>query len=161
MADQASVRGVGDPRAGRANGKAGGNGSVTGSLAEFGNDFATLLELQAKLAAADLRECKNRLVLPALAIGAAFALALGCVPVLLLGVADLLSRALRILPGSAMLLTALGGTVLAAVVVRVFANRFASAFEPLRRSREELVRNLTWVRTVLLYSGRSSPRRGG
>src|SRR5690349_2849390 len=63
---------------------------VLGNLAEFGGDIATLAELQAQLAARDLKESASRAALPAVGVAVAAALALGCVPILLFGVAELL-----------------------------------------------------------------------
>ncbi|MHC5539720.1 phage holin family protein, partial [Singulisphaera rosea] len=50
--------------------------------------------------------------------------------------------------------------LLASGVAAVFATlRFTRSFESFRRSREEFTRNLSWIRTVLVYSGRAAPRR--
>jgi len=49
--------------------------------------------------------------------------------------------------------------VLAGVVLTVCALRIPDALSGFRRSREELQRNIAWVRTVLVHSGRSMPRR--
>src|SRR5207248_7609 len=84
MADQATVRG-GDTRT---------NGAppegVVGSIAEFGNDIATLIELQAKLAAIDLKESAERATLPLALTLAGLVVLVASVPVALVGVADLL-----------------------------------------------------------------------
>jgi uncharacterized membrane protein YqjE len=166
MADQASLRG-GDPGAGgvdRGNGRGNGNGTpegqIVGGIAEFGNDIANLAELQAKLAMIDLKECISqvRWALALIVLGLVFIL--GALPVALLGLAELIAAALHLGAGWAMLLT--GGVVLAVAVAAVVASalRLGSGFSSsFRRSREELTRNLAWIRTVLLYSGRGMPRR--
>jgi hypothetical protein len=53
-----------------------------------------------------------------------------------------------------------GGVVVlvAATVVSIAAPRLAPSFSALRRSSDELTRNIAWLRTVLLYSGRKVPR---
>ncbi len=67
-------------------------GSMVGNIAEFGNDIATLVELQAKLAAYDAKECVSRAVWPIIFLAAGAAVALSSLPILLLGTADLLDR---------------------------------------------------------------------
>jgi hypothetical protein len=42
--------------------------------------------------------------------------------------------------------------------VLIAALRMPRSFDSFRRSREELVRNITWIKTVLVHSGRSAPR---
>jgi hypothetical protein len=84
---------------------------------------------------------------------------LGSVPVLVAGVALLLAEALKISIALALLLTALAAMAGAGVVLTVAASRLRHSFDPLRRSREELVRNISWIRTVLVHSGRAVPRR--
>ncbi len=158
MADQASVKdGHHQPRS-SANGAP--EQQVVGGITGFGSDMATLAELQAQLAAADLKESLQQAALPlALLAGGVIGL-IGAVPVVLLGVAGLLTTALKISSAWATLLT--GGVVvaLALVVIIVSGSKIGPSFSSFRRSREELTRNLAWIRTVLLYSGRSPAPTG-
>lgn len=149
MDDQASVNA---PNGAQANG-------VLGSLSDFGNDIATLAELQVKLAALDAKAAADRAALPLGVALAGTAVALGAMPVLLLGAATLLANALHMAEGWAMVLVggvALGGSLLG---IAVAARRLRHCCESFRRSRDELSRNIAWVRTVLLYSGRPVRKR--
>jgi len=80
-------------------------------------------------------------------------------PVILLGVAYVLSHALNLQLGWAILLTGLAALVAGGLMALLYYKRVTTSLEPLRRSREEFIRNLSWVRTVLVYSGRSYPKR--
>jgi uncharacterized membrane protein YqjE len=137
------------------NGHGNGNG-VVGNIAGLGSDVASLVELQAKLAALDMKESVERVVLPLVIAGAAAVLALGAVPVGLLGVAWLLAQSLGIQVGWAMLLTALLSAVVAGIVAFFSVPKLSRSFQPMRRSHEELTRNVAWLRTVLMHSGRPS-----
>jgi len=104
--------------------------SVVGSIAGFGNDVANLAELQLRLAALDFKESAGRARLPLVLVGAGLVILLGSVPV------------------------AIGGLAL------LVAERFSiSSLESFRRSRDELVRNVSWIRTVLVHSGRPVPKQ--
>jgi len=133
---------------------------VVGSLAEFGNDIATLAELQAKLAVLDFKDSAARGTVPLALIVLGLAILLASLPVLLAGVALLVASALTISLGKAMLLTAIVALVVGAVVVVVAGILFTRSFASFRRTREELTRNLAWIRTILVYSGRALPKRG-
>jgi hypothetical protein len=148
MDDQAAVR---MQNGSRQNG-------VLGSLTEFGNDLATLAELQLKLAELDARAAAERAVVPLAAAAGALAVLLAALPVLMLGVAALLASLLHVAEGWAMLLV--GGVALvgAAITVAVAVPRLVRSFDSFRRSRDELTRNVSWMRTVLLYSGRPAPK---
>jgi hypothetical protein len=150
MADQAAMSGNGTRTDGSTEG-------MVGSIAGFGNDIATLAELQARLALLDFKASAARSQVPLALIVAGSAVALASLPVALLGVADLVAEALALRTGWAMLLTAAVALVVAGAVVAGAAGRFGRGLESFRRSREELTRNLSWIRTVLLHSGR--PRR--
>jgi uncharacterized membrane protein YqjE len=149
MADQASM-------------KAGGDGTrttslpegVVGGIAEFGNDMATLVELQAKLALIDLKQATAKAILPIAFSVIGLALVLASLPVILLGVALLLAALLHISEGWAMLLTGAPVLVISGVVVAIAGMRVRNSFDSFQRSRDELVRNLSWIRTVLVHSGR-------
>ena len=133
---------------------------MVGSLAEFGNDIASLVELQAKLALLDLKESTTRTTTPLAGIVLGVVVALASVPVALLGVAHLVAAALTLGLGWAMLLTAGVALALGATVAALALPRLVRSFDSFQRSREEFNRNVSWIRTVLLYSGRAVPRRG-
>jgi hypothetical protein len=165
MADQTSVRGVGYPGkrpnpGGSQRDSGNGNGTIVGSIADFGNDVATLVELQARLASVDTRESVARATVPLAVAGAGAVVLLASVSVILFGLADLVASALAISPGLARSLTGLVSLTLAGAVLYLSAHELGKSLEPLRRSREELVRNLAWLRTVLVHSGRTFPKRG-
>jgi len=157
MADQASVK-DGHPHP-RSFEQGGPEQQVVGGITGFGSDIATLAELQAQLAVSDLKESLQKALLPLALFVVGMICVIGALPVALLGVASLVAVALKISSAWAMLLTA--GVVLAValVLVAVSTSKIGPSFSSFRRSREELARNLAWIRTVLLYSGRNAPRR--
>jgi uncharacterized membrane protein YqjE len=158
MVDQASVR-DGGPQPTTA-----GNGApeqrVLGGIAGFSSDLTTLVELQVRLAILDLKESSRRALVPLVTLSAGVVVAIGAVTVALMGVSELLAAALNIRPPWAMLLTAGVAIVWAAAAAALAATRIGPCFASFRRSAEELTRNVAWIRTVLLYSGRDVSRRG-
>ena len=132
--------------------------SLVGNIAEFGNDVATLAELQAKLAAHDAKECVNRATIPLIVVAAASVLAVGSVPVLLIGLADWIASSTRMSAAAAQLIVGLLTLVLAIVAVTIALKASLRSLEGFRRSTEELTRNLSWIRTVLVHSGRTVGR---
>jgi len=156
MVDQTAVRNAGKPGETHQHGHGDG---VVSNLADLINDFATLGELQAELAAVDIKESAARAVFPVVVAVSALALVVASLPVILLGVAHVLSRAVNLQLGWAILLTGLAALVAGGLLALVYYKRVTTSLEPLRRSREEFIRNLSWVRTVLVYSGRSYPKR--
>ena len=132
---------------------------VVSNLADFGNDIATLAELQAKLAVLDAKESVARATTPLIVLGAGAAVALASLPVILLGLADLIASNTRVSPGLARLLVGLGALILAGGAAFLGLKGSTASLEGFRRSREELARNISWIRTVIVHSGRSSGRR--
>ena len=129
------------------------------SLGEFGNDIATLGELQAKLAAIDLKDSAARAAVPSVTLVVSAAILLATLPILIFGLATVLAPMLSLSPGVSLLLT--GGVILvvSAIVAAVAARRFLQSFESFRRSREELARNVAWLRTIMVQSTQSSAHR--
>lgn len=132
--------------------------AMVANIAEFGNDVATLAELQAKLAVMDLREAQKRATIPVALLVAALWLALGVVPVLLYGIAELLVLYAGLNLGWALLAASGGTLLLAAVLVFLGGTALSRCSGSFRRSQEELTRNIAWIRMVLLYSGRGLNR---
>ena len=151
MADQASLR-----NGGRSNGF--GPAGMVSSLAEFAHDTATLAELQAKLTVVELRKTAARATLPAVVLAGSGVLALAALPVLLFGIAQLITTYGGLALGWSLLLVAVVCLALAGVAGWLCLGRVTKSFEELRTSREELVRNAAWIKTVLAQSGRFTPR---
>jgi len=130
-----------------------------GSVAGLGNDIATLAELQAKLVALDFKESTSKAIVP-LALGmAGLVVIVSSVPVIIVGVGLLVAEAFAISNALALLLTALAAIVVSGLVVYFAVRTLRRGVEVFRRSREELNRNLSWIRTVLMHSGRPAPKR--
>jgi len=132
---------------------------VVGSIADLGNDVATLAELQLKLASLDFNEAKGRALIPLSLVVVGLVALLSSVPVALGGLALLVAQLLSISLGWAFLLVAGVTMLLAGVIVALAGRRLGASLESFRRSRDELVRNISWVRTVLVLSGRPVPKR--
>jgi Putative Actinobacterial Holin-X, holin superfamily III len=124
------------------------------NLGSFGADLATLAVLQARLAACDLREGINRvrLSLFALAIGA-LVCASGTIA-FILGLSLWLAARLQIESGAAMMLSGAACLIVAGVIVFFCIRALTPIETAFQRSHEELERNLAWIRTTLVQSGR-------
>ena len=128
-------------------------------VAEFVDDLASLAELQAKLAAVDLRDAARKSAIPDRADRSGLAVMAAGVPVALIGAGWLLADALKIHQGWAMLLTAGAAMTLGGLVAGLGGRRLSHSFDSFRRSRKQLILNLAWVRTVLVTSARPHARR--
>lgn len=119
------------------------------NVGEITNDIVSLAELQVKLCKLDTREAVGRLGAPAALLVVAAAVALGTIPVVLL----LIAEALVAIGGFASWLALLTATVLglgAAVVMAVVGwKKLRKPFPLFHRSRDELKRNISWIRRVL------------
>lgn len=124
------------------------------SVNAFGADLTNLATLQLRLAACDLRESTRRLT-PTLAL-AAFALTLffGSVIVGLFGAGYWIAVNYRMTMAQAFFLVAGVGLFVSAAVLLLAIRLSRGSFVSFRRSSEEFQRNLTWIRTVMKYSGR-------
>ena len=129
------------------------NGMLHG-IGDLGSNMVALTTLQARLAAEDFRESSS-LAQPAL-IAAAVLVPLGfaSVTIGLLGIAWWAASELGIPLGRAMLLVGGGGLVLTSSIGALVIHRLRASLISFRRSREELDRNVAWLRTVLMQSGR-------
>lgn len=147
MADQAvrNGRGSSDSRQ---------NNGVFEGVSSFGTDLATLAVLQARLAACDFQE-SAKAATPIVAGLIAFTLILSAsVTIGLAGFGIWLATALNIQMGVVLMLVALVGVIVSAASSALLARSLLRCFTYFRRSQEELDRNLAWLRTTLVHSGR-------
>lgn len=146
MVDQASVNGPVTARPHRS------SSAELDGVAEFVDDLASLAELQAELAAADLRDATRKSAVPIMLTLGGLGVLLASVPVALLGAGSLLAFALKIDEGWARLLTAGAAMALAGLVAALGRMQLGRSFDSFRRSRKQLQLNMAWVRTVLITS---------
>jgi len=172
MADQATLRtngpatarpiadaGAGDGNATASRGNGAGPIALVSNIAEFGEDLLSLGELQARLAIIELKQNiesgKNCVV----AVLVGVLIALGTLPVLLTGIAELLVSELSVGHTAALLSVAVVSLAVAGAIVAIAIILFRRRRFGFPLSSEELTRNLNWVRTVVLHSGRSNRQR--
>lgn len=173
MADQATMKpdgpaayrrgvvplGAGAQDAGADNGPQPGPGDVVTSLAEFSENLLTLAELQARLATLELKQNIQAARISGPVILAGAVLAVVSFPLILAGIAELLVSELAMKRGYALLSVAIPALAIAGTAVALAVSRLRRRAHGFPLSSEELARNLNWVRTVMLHSGRSTRRR--
>jgi uncharacterized membrane protein YqjE len=131
------------------------NGSSTGAAAlgenfsRFAHDLTTLTELQVRLLAVDVRDAKQKSgAAAALLLGGAV-LMLGCIPVLLLGLAQLLIEFAQWPASGAYACVAVAALIIGGAVGYAGWNKLMSAAGTLGRSRAELLETLQWIKKAL------------
>ena len=122
---------------------------LAGDVGEFAHDVLTLAELQAQLLAADVQQCSQRIVVPGTALLAGAALGLACFPVALVGLALLIVQVFETTPAAAFLIVAAIGAITSALVCFISSLRMRKRLAVLARSKQELIRNLRWIKKVL------------
>lgn len=140
MVDQAKVNGRGEssPASG-----------VGENVADLTHDLLALAELQFQLLLVDLREGGSHSKLPLALIAAGALLALGTVPVALLGIGWLLVNLAELSQGVAFLVTAAGALLLAGLLAWWGYSRLRGAMSLLTRSRGEFAANIHWIKQAL------------
>jgi hypothetical protein len=173
MADQASLRFNNPAAAGRigpsppptgtpaegGNGSAG-PGDVVHNVAGLGEDLLSLAELQAHLATIELKQNVQAIQFGGAFILVGAVLGMAGLPIALAVIAELLVSGLEMQRGWALILVAVAAFVIAGTCVAIAVARLRAADLGFPLSREELARNMNWIRTVLLYSGRAARGRG-
>ena len=130
------------------------NNGVIEGVSSFGTDLATLAVLQMHLAACDLRESAEAAAPIVAGLTVFWIIAGASATVGLAGMALWLATVLNIQAGIVMMGVALIGLVISGVAATLLARSLTRSFAYFRRSREELERNIAWVKTTLIHSGR-------
>ena len=129
-------------------------------MAGFGENLLTLAELQARMAAVELRQNVAAVKVASVLLVAGTLVALAAVPVILFGIAELLVAELACAARYAFLAVGsltVGIAVCCAIAAALWLKRRRLGF-PL--TSEEFTRNLHWVHTVLRLSGRHPSHHG-
>lgn len=142
MSDQATMNG-------HTNGKSPATG-VGHNLAGLSHDLIALVELQCQLVAVDAREATSRAILPIVMIAGATLLALGTMPVVLLGIGWALVNLAGFTHGAAFLTVSLIALIAAAGSALWGWTRLKAAIAVMKRSQRELTQNVRWVKQALL-----------
>jgi hypothetical protein len=123
---------------------------VVTNVAGFGEDLLTLAELQTRLTAIELRQNLESARNSGILIVIGSIAAVSALPVLLVGVAELLVSEMGMKRGFALLIGACFATARLWLRAKPLGLPLAG---------EEFARNVNWLRTILRQSGRWSPRR--
>jgi hypothetical protein len=123
--------------------------NVAASVTSLAHDAIELAELQAKLLKLDAQAAARNggMSIALLVIGVC--LLLGCVPVALIALAEVFAGQLGWSRAAAFAASATVGLLLSAGIGAAAWLRVKSALSALQRSRDELNRNITWIKNNL------------
>ncbi len=123
--------------------------NVTSSFSELTHNAIELAELQAQLFSLDVKETSQSAGISiALVIGSVCIL-LGTIPVVLIAIAQLLVEKLGWPLSAGYGVAALIGIVASTVIGAAAYARFSNGIATMKRSREELNRNIAWLKSNL------------
>ncbi len=118
-------------------------------MREFGHDAFTLAELQAQLLVTDVQECRQRLKFPGLFVLVGLGLGSACLPIGLAALALSLVESFEMSYAIGFLSATIAGVMLSVLLCGLGWFLVRQRLVVLRRSYEELVRNLGWIKKVL------------
>ena len=130
---------------------------IAKDMGELTHDIVSLAELQFELFRNDCRGGLKGLLLPVALLLVAGTVAVGTVPMALILLAELLVQAAGLSRAAAFALAALSGLIVAVALGVVGWSQLRGFGRVFQRSREELTRNMTWVKHALK---RSAPLAG-
>jgi Putative Actinobacterial Holin-X, holin superfamily III len=133
-----------------------GPGDVVTNVAEFAEHLLTLAELQTRLSAIELKQNVQAVKFGSAVMLVGAVIGVAGLPIALAGIAEVLVSTLGLSRGAALLSVAVAAFAVAGACIAIAASRLSGADLGFPLSKEELTRNINWIRTVLLYSGRSS-----
>ena len=132
--------------------------AVMGNVTDVMHDITHLLELQAKLFATDSKAATRRALLPIVAMVVGVCVLLGCVPVGLLAAAEVVQIEAGLSRPLSLVCAAGAGLILAVALLAVGWWRLRRGFHEFDRSRNELLRNIAWVKQTLRGTHRRTPQ---
>lgn len=122
---------------------------IAKDVGELTHDIASLAELQLELFRNDCRGGMKGLLIPVALLLVAGIVAAGTVPIALILMAELLVQAAGLSRAAAFSIAALAGFVVAVVLGAVGWSHIRGVGRIFQRSREELARNMAWIKDAL------------
>jgi hypothetical protein len=122
---------------------------VAKDMGELTHDIVSLAELQFELFRNDCRAGINGLLIPFALLLFAGIVATGTVPVALIFLAEILAQVAGLSRAAAFSIAALVGSIVAVALGVVGWSRIRRVARVFERSREELTRNMIWIKQVL------------
>ena len=127
---------------------------VVTNVTSFGENLLSLAELQARLTAVELRRNVDSVKSTGALMAFGALLAVSALPVMLLGVAELLVSELSMKRGYALLTAGFAAVVIAGACIAIASQWLRRKPLGLPLASEEFSRNLNWLRTVLRQTSR-------
>jgi len=125
---------------------------VAKGMGELTHDIVSLAELQFELFRIDCREGFKRILVPVAVLLVAAVVAVGTVPIALILVAEFLAQAAGLSRAAAFSIAALSGFIVAVAIGVVGWSCLRGVVRVFERSREELTRNMAWIKHALKRS---------
>jgi hypothetical protein len=122
---------------------------VAKDMGELTHDIVSLAELQLELFRNDCREGMKGLLIPVALLLVAGMVAAGTVPIALILLAEFLDQAAGLSRVAAFSIATLSGFIVAVALGFVGWSRIRGFGRVFERSREELTRNMTWIKHAL------------
>jgi len=122
-------------------------------------DVVALTELQVELLQVDAREAVRRVLMPLALMFAAGVVALCTVPMLLLLIAEVLVATTGMPYWLALLIVVILGFVVAGIVALLGWESLRSPLGAFQRSRDELARNIDWLKRTVAQQATADTRR--
>ena len=122
---------------------------VAKDMGELTHDIMSLVELQFELFRNDCRAGLKGLLIPVALLLAAGIAAVATVPIALIFVAELLAQVAGLSRAAAFSIAALSGFLMAVALGVLGWSQIRGVGRVFERSREELTRNMTWIKHAL------------
>jgi len=122
---------------------------IAKDMGELTHDMVSLAELQFELFRNDCRGGMRGLLVPVALLLLAAMVAVGTVPIVLIFIAEFLVQAAGLSRAAAFSIAALGGFTAAVALGVVGWSHIRGIGRVFERSREELIRNMTWIKHTL------------
>jgi uncharacterized membrane protein YqjE len=131
--------------------------NVAASFSELTHDAIELAELQAQLFALDLKQTSQSTRISLMLAVAGVCVLLGATPVALMALAAFLVQQFGWSPAAGYGVAAMVGVAVSVAILAIAWSRFPTGIVTMRRSREELSRNIAWVKSSLRSRAQPNP----